>query len=160
MPCVLRDATKSLTWASPPLAPVHLRPSMLNKHAQASIQLFPPVLTHSANSFLCALISTNPGLVSSTRNGLPTKSLSTSPPALCTKPAAPSRSTLPAHTRHWIGRSLGVLATRPRTVRNKPRTVSIEMSRGRDDDGDGSRRVAEAALVARRDWSAECSWAE
>lgn len=36
------------------------------------VQILPPALTHSANSFLCDRISTKPGLVSRTRKGLPT----------------------------------------------------------------------------------------
>lgn len=115
-----------------------------------------PALTHSANSFLCVRMSTNPGLVSSTRNGLPTKSFSTSP-LLFRNPCSPSRSTLPAHTRHWIGRRFGVPETNPSTVTKSPNTVSMEMSMGRDVDAGVEDK---AALVVRSDCSAECSWAE
>lgn len=120
------------------------------------IYCLPPALTHSANSFLCVRISTKPGLVSSIRKGLPTKSFSTSP-LLLRKPCSPSRSTLPAHTRHWIGLRFGVPATSPSTVTNSPTMVSMEMSMGRDVDAGVDDR---AALVALRDCSAECSWAE
>lgn len=101
-------------------------------------------------------MSTKPGLVSSTRNGLPTKSFSTSP-LLFRKPCSPSRSTLPAQTRHWIGRRFGVPETSPRTVMKRPTIVSMEMSRGSEVDAD---EAVSVALVARRDCRAECSWAE
>lgn len=39
----------------------------------------------------------------------------------------------------------------------RPTIVSMEMSRGREVEADDVVRVA---LVARRDWRAECSWAE
>lgn len=101
-------------------------------------------------------MSTKPGLVSSTRNGLPTKSFSTSP-LLFRKPFSPSRSTLPAQTRHWIGRRFGVPETSPRTVVKSPIIVSIEISMGSEVEAEDAERVA---LVARRDCRAECSCAE
>lgn len=101
-------------------------------------------------------MSTKPGLVSRTRKGLPTKSFSTSP-LLFRKPCSPSRSILPAQTRHWIGRKYGVPETSPRTVTKSPTIVSMEMSTGREVEAEDAAR---AALVARRDCRAECSWAE
>lgn len=101
-------------------------------------------------------MSTKPGLVSRIRKGLPTKSFSTSP-LLFRNPCSPSRSTLPAQTRHWIGRKFGVPATSPRTVTKRPSIVSMEISIGKEVEADDAES---AALVARRDCRAECSWAE
>lgn len=91
----------------------------------------PPSLIHSANSCLCLLMSMKLGRLSRTLKGFPTKSLSTSPSAFI-KPFAPSRSILPAQTRHCIGRNSGVPKTKPRQTIKIETMVSIDISIGRE----------------------------
>jgi hypothetical protein len=71
-------------------------------------------------------------------------------------PFSPSRSILPAQTRHCIGRNSGVPRTRPRQTVKTATIVSIEMSMGNEATDDGAAVVEdmEAVLV---EWSAECS---
>lgn len=113
---------KNTTWCT-----LHI-PSIYNSRDGACS---PPCLTHSAKSYLCFLISMKLGRLSRTLKGFPTKSLSTSPSAFM-KPFAPSRSILPAQTRHCIGRSSGVPNTRPRQIMKIDTMVSIDMSIGRE----------------------------
>jgi hypothetical protein len=120
---------------------------------------FPPSRTHSANSFLCFRISTKPGLLSNTRNGFPTKSLSTSPSPFI-NPYSPSRSILPAQTRHCIGRNSGVPSTRPRQIVKTATIVSMEISIGRLVVTGAVCAVREDIAAALPERRAECSWAE
>lgn len=112
-------------------------------------------LAHSANSFLCFRMSTNPGLASNTANGFPLKSFSTSPFAFL-KPSAPSRSILPAHTSQRTGLSFGEPRTRPKTTIRVATMVSMVMSRG--SDGVATEGVVEWEEMAEE--RTACSWAE
>ena len=118
----------------------------------------PPSLTHSANSCLCLLMSMKLGRLSRTLKGFPTKSLSTSPSAFI-KPFAPSRSILPAQTRHCIGRNSGVPNTKPRQTIKIDTMVSIDMSIGREAVVVTWEEVEDRWAVP-VDCRAECSWAE
>ncbi len=141
-----------------PLPPPSLAP--WNQAILLSISYFPPSLpffTQAANSLRCFRISTKPGRVSSDRKGLPRNSLLTSP-SLPLKPSSPSRSTLPAHTLHWIGRSGDVPRTRPKQTINVASMVSIPISMGNEDAATGEDVRLEVA--ARKDCNAECSCAE
>jgi hypothetical protein len=78
------------------------------------------------------------------------------------KPFSPSRSILPAQTRHCIGRNSGDPKTSPRQITNTATTVSIEISIGREATVDAAAVCdamgdKDAVLV---EWRAECSWAE
>jgi len=83
------------------------------------------------------------------------KSLSTSPLPFM-NPFSPSRSILPAQTRHSIGRNSGVPRTRPRHTANMATIVSIDMSSGRDATVDADAPWDAIAAA----WSVECSFAE
>ena len=115
--------------------------------------LSPPTRAQSPKFFLCRRMSTKPGLDSKKRNGLPTKSLLGSSLELC-GPSLPSRSTLPAHTRHCMGLSCCVPRTRPRVVISSAAIVSMVISTGR------AERVGCEVAEARRAWKLENSWAE
>lgn len=109
-------------------------------------------LAQSANSRRCLRMSTNPCRDSNAMKGFPLKSFSTSP-LLARKPSAPSRSILPAHVRHWIGRGCGEERMSPRITTSVDTTVSMTISIGRD--------VAEcSAMCVRFEESLICSCAE
>jgi hypothetical protein len=78
------------------------------------------------------------------------------------KPFSPSRSILPAQTRHCIGRNSGDPNTSPRQITNTATAVSIDISIGSEVTVDAAVECdamddKDAVLV---EWRAECSWAE
>lgn len=73
-------------------------------------------------------------------------------------PDSPSRSILPAQTRHCIGRNSGVPRTRPKQTVNTATSVSIEISIGREEEAVVIVAVwAVEERVAAAELSRECS---
>ncbi len=96
-----------------------------------SLCYFASALTQSVNSRRCLRISTNPGRLWRNANGLPRKSLSTSPEP-SRNPVSPSRSIFPAQIFHCIGRSVCDPETSPKHTTNVATMASMDMSIGRE----------------------------